>query len=206
MDPCNEDTMAETDSQLCPEITISEIWAVSCMGSTLPTHLQGLKDEAAQDKAYQELYSTILNGFSAYCHQLPETCKQFRAIKEHLSIDHGLIVCGCRLLIPRVMWHQVLADLYEAHQDIVYTKQRACLTVYWPWINNDIENIITTCQLCQDHLSSNPKEPIVPKKPLRLFQEFVADFATYGGKQFLIIVDCYTDWPRHHTNGLQCYY
>ena len=54
----------------------------------------------------------------------------------------------------------------------------------------------TACQLCQDHLPSNPKEPIVSKpKPLRPFQEVAVDFCTYGGKQFLIIVDCYTDWP-----------
>ena len=79
---------------------------------------------------------------------------------------------------------------------LVHTKQRARLTVYWPGIDNDIENVITTCQLCQDHLPSNPKEPIVSKpKPLCPFQEVAVDFCTYGGKQFLIIVNCYTDWP-----------
>ena len=74
--------------------------------------------------------------------------------------------------------------------------QRPRLTVYWPGIDNDIDNIITSCQLCQDHLPSNPKEPIISKpRPMRPFQEIAADFCTYGGKQFLIIVDCYTDWP-----------
>ena len=196
MDPCEEDTMAETDSQLCPEITISEIRAVSCLGFTLPTRLQDLRDKAEQDVEYQDLYSTILNGFPAHRRQLPETCKQFWAVKGHLSIEDGLIVHGCQLLVPRAMRRQVLADLHEAHQGIVRTKQRARLTVYWPGINNDIENIITACQFCQDHLPSNPKEPIVSKpKPLRPFQEVAADFAAYGGKQFLIIVDCYSDWP-----------
>ena len=31
-DPCNEDTIAESDSQLVPEVSISEIRSVSCMG------------------------------------------------------------------------------------------------------------------------------------------------------------------------------
>ena len=31
--------------------------------------------------------------------------------------------------------------------------------------------------------------------PNRPFQQVAADFASYGGKQFLIIVDCKTDWP-----------
>ena len=31
--------------------------------------------------------------------------------------------------------------------------------------------------------------------PDRPFQQIAADFASYGGKQFLILVDCKTDWP-----------
>jgi len=90
----------------------------------------------------------------------------------------------------------VLADLHEVHQGTVCTKQRARLTVYWPGINNDIDNIIAACQLCQDHLPSNPKEPIVSKpRPPCPFQKVAVDFYAYGGKQFLIIVDCFTDWP-----------
>ena len=49
---------------------------------------------------------------------------------------------------------------------------------------------------CQDHLPSNAKEPIVNKQiPDRPFQQIAADFASYSGKQFLILVDCKTDWP-----------
>ena len=32
----------------------------------------------------------------------------------------------------------------------------------------------------------------IPDRPL---QEVAANFALYGGKQFLIILDCKTDWP-----------
>ena len=160
-DPHSEDMIAEHDEQLNPEVTISEIRALSSTGSILPTRLQDLHDNAAEDPAYQDLHTIILNGFPAHRHQLPESCKQFWAIKEHLSIDDGLIVYGSQLLIPRTMRPKVLADLHEAHQGIVRTKQWARLTVYWPGIDNDIENIITACQLCQDHLPSNPREPIV---------------------------------------------
>ena len=117
-DPRREDTIAEHDSQPNPEVSISEIRALSCMDSTMPARLQDLHDKAAQDPEYQELYSTILNGFPTHRHQLPTTCKRFWGVKEHLSIDDGLIVYGCRLLIPRAMRRQVLADLHEAHQGI----------------------------------------------------------------------------------------
>ena len=196
-DPQCEDTIAEHDYQLQPEASISEIWALSSTDTTLPTRLQELRDRAVKDPEYQELYSIILNGFPAHRHQLPETCKRFWGVKEHLSIDNGLIIYSCHLLIPRAMRPQVLADFHKAHQGIVRTKQLARLTIYCPGTDNDIDNVITSCQLCQDHLPSNCKEPINLKpKPLHPFQEVAADFCAYRGKQFLIIVNCHTDWPE----------
>ena len=169
-------------------------------GPTLPVCLQELQDKVTQDHEYQELRSTILNGFPAHRHQLPETCKRYWTLKEHLSIDDGLIIYGCRLLIPRAMRPQILSDLHESHQGIVQTKQQARLTVHLPGMDNNIHNMITLCQLCQENLPSNHKEPAIFKpKPLHPFQEIADDFCTYGGKQFLIIVGL----ARHNTNGNQ---
>ena len=58
--------------------------------------------------------------------------------------------------------------IHESHQGSVRTKQRARLTVYWPGMDNAIDNVIFNCQKCQDHLPSNAKEPIIQKpRPLR---------------------------------------
>ena len=136
------------------------------------THLQELQDNAANDPEYQQLREVILKGFPDHQQQLPESCRRFRNVREHLSIDGGFIVHGCRLLISTTMIQQVLSDLHESHQGAVRTKQHARLTVYWPGIDNDIDNIISSCQLCQDHLPSHPKEPLIQKpKPLVLFRK-----------------------------------
>ena len=94
------------------------------------------------------------------------------------------------------MHHQILSQLHESHQGSVRTKQRARLSVYWPGIDNDIDNTILSCQQCQDCLPSNSKEPLIQKpKPERPFQEIAVDFCSYTGRHYLIVVDCYTDWP-----------
>ena len=72
----------------------------------------------------------------------------------------------------------------------VRTKERASLIVYWPGINNDIDNIILSCTICQDMLPSNPREPIISKQTP----------TTRVGSRLLLIrrpelVDRYTDWP-----------
>jgi len=45
---------------------------------------------------------------------------------------------------------------------IIYTKQCAHLTVYWPGIDNDIENVFSSKQ-CQDHFSPNHNKLILLK-------------------------------------------
>ena len=45
-------------------------------------------------------------------------------------------------------------------------------------------------------LPSNNKEPIISKpKPERPFQEVAADICSYAAQDYLILVDCYCDWP-----------
>jgi len=68
--------------------------------------------------------------------------------------------------------------------------------VYWPGIDNDIDNIMLSCKQCQDNFPSNPRELIVSKtRPSHSFQEIAIDFCYYGGQTFLIIVNCFMDWP-----------
>ena len=65
-----------------------------------------------------------------------------------------------------------------------------------PGIDKDCENVITACKECQDELPSLPKEPMLSHaQPERPFQHLAVDFATCQGKNYLIMIDCYSDWP-----------
>ena len=71
-----------------------------------------------------------------------------------------------------------------------------CSYIYWPGVDNDIDNNILNCQQLQDYLPSTIKEPIIQKsQPFRLFQEVAVDLCSYAGQDNLIMVDGHTDWP-----------
>jgi len=196
LDPEWNDTLAEYDQQKHPELSITEIRLLHS-DQYESTRLHNLREEAAKDQEYQQLHRFITQGFPDHRTQLPEACRRYWGIREHLTLDDGLIVYGCRLLIPVSMRRMVLANLHESHQGSVRTKERARLSLYWPGIDNDIDNLVTSCKQCQDHLPSNCKEPIISKpKPSRPFQQIAVDFCSYGGHQFLVTVDCLTDWPE----------
>ena len=207
-DPSYKDMLAELDFTDQPATSISEIRTTTNKGHATP-HLETLRKSAEDDMEYQQLRHFILDGFPDHRSQLPDSCKRYWSARDHLTIDDDLIIHGCRLLIPVRMHPEVLAQLHESHQGSVRTKQRARLSVYWPGIDNDIDNTILACQQCQDHLPSNPKEPIIQKPtPERPFQEIAVDLCSHAGRTYLIIVDCFTDWPAiisldRGTNALQ---
>ena len=194
-DPLSTEMPAEVDAFNNQEMSIAELRAHTS-DNTVNTPLNHLCRAAEQNEEYQMLKGFILNGFPTHRHQLPEPCKKYWNVRQHLTLDDNLIVNGCRLLIPKQMWKEVLSQLHESHQGSVRTKQRARLTVYWPGIDNAIDNVILNCQKCQDHLPSNAKEPIIQKpRPSWPFQEFAVDLCAYAGRNYLVLVDCYTDWP-----------
>ena len=154
-EPQAEDMLAEQDEDSNPEPTISEIRTYQEDGYQESARLQNFRKQAAQDHEYQQLRETILKGFPDHKGMLPDPCKQYWQVRHHLTLDEDLIMYGCRLLIPSGMHREILEQLHASHQDVVRTKQQAGLTVYWPGLNNDIENIVSSCRQCQDYLPSN---------------------------------------------------
>ena len=192
-EPQPHELLGELDLDNNPDVSFAEIRSIT----NESLRLQDLSKHCQLDQEYQQLKTFITNGFPNHRNQLPEASKRYWNVREHLTLDDDLIVNGCRLLIPQDMRRQILSQLHESHQGSVRTKQRARLSVYWPGIDNDIDNTILSCQQCQDCLPSHAKEPLIHKhKPDRPFQEIAVDLCTHAGHHYLVIVDCHTDWPE----------
>ena len=115
---------------------------------------------------------------------------------EKSIVENGLILFGTRLVIPKKNRREILSKLHTAHQGIERTKSRARHTVYWPSLNNDLTNLITSCEKCQQNKSSNQQETLKSEpSPSRPFKEVSADFFRYGGKDYLVYADKFSGWP-----------
>jgi hypothetical protein len=60
--------------------------------------LQELQDHSSKDQEYQDLKEV---GFPPNQGSLPQPLQKFWSVKDNLTINDGLIVYGCRLLIPK---------------------------------------------------------------------------------------------------------
>ena len=110
-------------------------------------------------------------------------------IADELSTEDGIILKGERIVIPVSMKQDILQQLHHAHQGIEKNKLRARDAVYWSNINSDIEQMVASCPVCQEHLSSKQKEALLPHEvPNRPWEVALgADLFQLNGAEYLIV-------------------
>ena len=79
---------------------------------------------------------------------------------------------------------------------ITKCQYRARQCIYWLGINEDIRKMVEACPTCQCHCPQEPRQPLQPTPvPECPWQHIGADFFTFDGFGYLVIVDYYTKMP-----------
>ena len=85
---------------------------------------------------------------------LSEDLVPYWKVRDQLTLDGNLVLYGAHILVPQTLRRQVLTRLHDSHRGVEATKRRARQTVWWPNINNDITNVVRSCEACQIMLPS----------------------------------------------------
>ena len=160
--------------------------------------LAELRTATENDDELVTLKRFISQGFPAIRHEIPKKIRHYWSFRDQLSIDDGLIIKGEQILIPSTLRKDYLSRIHEAHQGITRCQQRARATVYWPGINEDIDNLVKTCLTCQTYQKSQSKEklhPIIPDTPNIPWHTLGTDLFEVNGKNYLVIADYHSKFP-----------
>ena len=148
------------------------------------------------DPEMRKLVTCIEEGFPGTPSEMPDEIQCYHKLRNHLSHKHGLCLYKHRVIIPKILRPESLRLLHAAHQGISGMTARAKSCIFWPGITGDIKATRENCMMCNRCAPSNPdappKEPTVPKYP---FQAICADYFSYKGVNYVIIVDRYSGWP-----------
>ena len=111
--------------------------------------------------------------------------------KSELSVHHGCVLWGSRVVVPPSGRTKVLEELHEAHVGCTKMKSLARCYVWWPSMNNDIEKVVSSCAPCPENRPSPSVAPLHswewPSTPwTRLHIDFAGPFK---GHMFLVLVD-----------------
>ena len=125
-----------------------------------------------------------------------ETTQQFHRVRQELSIHEGCVMRGARVAVPTPGQATMLKLLHSSHNGVVKMKALAKSYIWWPGIDQQIENIAQHCGQCEE----NPRQPtraplrpwLFPQKP---WSRVHVDYAgPTEGKMILVVVDAYSKW------------
>ena len=149
-----------------------------------------LANETNKDPMVQALKHQIIKGWPSTRSECSDNLKDFWNYRDELSVLDGLVLKGTCIVIPESYRDEILDQLHEGHFGIDRTKLRARDSVYWPCINKDIECLVKTCNLCQEHSCRNKKDPVIPREiPAQAWSTIQMDLFTLDSHSFLLVVD-----------------
>ena len=121
---------------------------------------------------------------------LPTCIRQYWSYRDELSVENWIIPKGTRVFIPEPLHNGILKDLDTGPMGIVKTKLRARHDVYWPNINEHIEKLCQSCDVCNKAKNSQTRENIIPyETPSTAWQIVGTDLFDLEKEQYLIIAD-----------------
>ena len=83
---------------------------------------------------------TITQGWPSTITEVPNVIQPYWTFCEELTVEDGLVLKETRIVIPNKKHEGVLKLIHEGHLGLSKCKLLAKDTVYWPGLNDQLEN------------------------------------------------------------------
>ena len=131
-------------------------------------------------------------------HQVDHYLEPYLHHRNDLTIQQGCVLWGTRVLVPSVLQQDILNEMHNTHLGMTKMKLLARAYVWWPKIDNHIEKLVLTCEICQE-LRTEPRKAqihpwIYPSSP---WSRVHLDYAgPVKGSMYLVVMDAYSKFPE----------
>ena len=118
--------------------------------------------------------------------------------KDELSTEDGCMLWGQRVIVPPSLQKDVLQELHVGHPEICRMKVLARSYIWWPNLEESIEDMVQECSICQSMRNQPAKAPYhpwtFPNAPwTRLHIEFLGPV---NSSMYFVLVDAYSKYPE----------
>ena len=127
----------------------------------------------ASDKRLQEIRERqeeddVCRQIMVYCQEgwpdrnrTPGAVRPFWSEKDEITVVKGLLMKKTRIIVPSSMKLEILDCPHEGHQGITKCRERAKMSVWWPGLSRQIEDMVSGCRKFTEHRVYRP-EPLIP--------------------------------------------
>ena len=189
----NADSLSRLPMQEEDESEVAAtMFKVSLMDG-LPITASDMAAATTKDAILSQVLQYTLEGWPQK--GVSDNLKIFYQRRDQLSTDQGCLLWGTRVIVPEV-WHgRLLNELHYTHPGIVKMKLLARSYMWWPNLDQNIEDMVKSCKDCATQRSLPPVAPLhswpwanQPMKRVHI------DFAEIEGWQVLVIIDVHSKW------------
>lgn len=153
--------------------------------------LQKLFDAAEKDGGYQEVVKAIREDAQVSDPPDVHPAKQLSNVWACLSIHEDVLMVydlSC-ILVPKAARAGVFQDIHASHSRLAKTTKTAGELYFWHAMNNEIKNIIESCDKCQELKPRQQQQPLVLSFAGDPMEQVGVNLFKYGGHQSLLMVD-----------------
>jgi len=163
-----------------------------------PTTVHHIRAWTQRDPLLSRVLQFIQSGWPDSCEDVE--LKPFWVRKMELSVQENCIMWGNRVVIPLPGRVSVLQELHDGHPGVSRMKRLARMFVWWPGLDQDIEEAVKSCDSCQSQRPTPPLAPLLPWKwPTRPWARVHLDLAgPFIGHNFLVLIDSHSKWMEVH--------
>jgi hypothetical protein len=153
---------------------------------------------SSRDKTLCLVMKYIRQGWPSKQQQVPEEVRPYFHHRAEYSINQGIILWGLRVVVPACLQSSVLSQLHDTHPGVVRMKSLARQHVWWPGIDQGIEQVAKSCVDCAAHRQNPAVAPLHPWSfPEQPWQRIHMDLAgPFLNSMWLIVVDAHSKWPE----------
>nr|XP_047141089.1 uncharacterized protein K02A2.6-like [Hydra vulgaris] len=137
--PTKKDEIAENDLNVYVNSIIKSMPATE-------SRLEEIKQKTAEEKLLNQLQESIISGWPNSKKYCPANIQPYWDFKDEIVKIDGLLLYQNRIIIPVSMRRKILSKLLEGHLGMEKCKRRARQSVFWPGLNNQIEQLIRKCE------------------------------------------------------------
>ena len=124
----------------------------------LESRLKDIQRETMKERALRNVYEHLQQGI--VFRKGDKDLQPYQSIVSELSITHGVIIRGRRIVLPTSLHKKVIDTAHEGYQGLVKTKQLLRSRVWFPGLEKKVESCINTCIPCQATVHMALQEPV----------------------------------------------
>ena len=130
--------------------TLGETILLMDMLQSVPVSAQQIEQWTGRDPVMSAVHSFVLKGWpNKTVDMKPDDIKPYQNRKSEPSLYAGCLMWGNRVVVPPPGRSKLMEQLHDCHPGISRMKNLARSFVWWPGIDQDIEDTVKTCIPCQ---------------------------------------------------------